>query len=256
MHSTDQSTAIDKALDVLFHLHAEDAPQGVSAIGRALDMPKSSAHRLLSTLRRRQLVEQDESGRYRPGIALLALGLGVLAREPLVVAGRAVLEAEAASLGETFFLVDARDGRLVVLEKVEGTGLLRVSPPVGSEVPVHATAVGKLYLAHAPELVRTGETTPFTEHTLRSEVALAREVEQAGSDGYAQNRQEWLEGLSVIAAPIFLRGEITGAICVALPSTRLAQLEDADVIERVKRAAREIEARMGGPQREAERSRT
>ena len=85
--------SVEKAIDVLFHLHRQPGAQGVTAIGRALGMPKSSVHRLLAALARRELVERDERGRYRPGIGLVALGLGALAHEPVVLAARAVLEA-------------------------------------------------------------------------------------------------------------------------------------------------------------------
>ena len=84
--------SVEKAVDVLFHLHGESSPQGVTAIGRALGLPKSSAHRLLAALSRRGLVERDERGRYRTGIGLVALGLGALESEPIVVAARPVLE--------------------------------------------------------------------------------------------------------------------------------------------------------------------
>jgi DNA-binding IclR family transcriptional regulator len=83
--------AIEKALEVLFHLHAAGEARGVSAVGRALGLPKSSAHRLLAALAGRGLVERDGEGRWRPGMALVALGLGVLEREPVVMAARPVL---------------------------------------------------------------------------------------------------------------------------------------------------------------------
>ena len=63
---------VEKAIEVLFHLHRESAAQGVTSIGRSLGLPKSSAHRLLSALSRRGLVEKDEFGRYLGfGIATL-----------------------------------------------------------------------------------------------------------------------------------------------------------------------------------------
>ena len=97
--ASDFSGTIDKALELLFHLHEQPAPRGVSELGRALALPKSTAHRLLTSLSRRGLVERDALGRYRPGIALVALGLGVLEREPLVEAARPVLERTAEALG-------------------------------------------------------------------------------------------------------------------------------------------------------------
>jgi DNA-binding IclR family transcriptional regulator len=239
---------VEKAIDVLFHLHAEGAPSGVTAIGRALGMPKSSAHRLLAALARRGLVERDERARYRPGIGLVALGLGALEREPVVVAARPVLEDEAEDLGETFFLVAARAGRLVVLDKAEGTGFLRAAPRVGSSVPPHATAVGKLFLAFAPERLAEpeGPLERFTEHTLVDPAALGREVALARERGFAENREEWIPGLAVVAAPISSAGRLLGAIAVAAPAPRLEALGRVQLARQTRAAAARVAARLEG----------
>ena len=245
--SLEATTAIDKALDVLFHLHARPSPQGVSEIGRALGLPKSSTHRLLSALRRRELVERDGAGRYRPGVGLIGLALGVLDREPLVAAARPILEQQARALGETFFLVAARGGRLIVLDKAEGTGLLRASPAIGSEVPVHASAVGKLYLAHAPDAVALQQPLQrYTRRTLVGARALERAVQAARAAGHAASRGEWLEGLSVFAAPVFERERMLAAVCAALPNTRLARRGERAALQRVTEAAARLSACLGG----------
>ena len=80
------AATVEKAIDVLFHLHGAESALGLGEIARALGLAKSSCHRLLASLAVRDLVEQDESGRYRPGLALLSLGLGVQRREPVVAA--------------------------------------------------------------------------------------------------------------------------------------------------------------------------
>jgi IclR family transcriptional regulator, acetate operon repressor len=239
---------VEKAIDVLFHLHREPGPLGVTAIGRALGLPKSSTHRLLQALGRRSLVEQDERGRYRPGVGLLALGLGALDREPVVVVARRVLEEEVQDLGETFFLVSARAGEIVVLDKAEGTGMLRAAPRVGSKVPVHATAVGKLYLAHAPESVRSSshELAQFTGRTHTDREQLARDVAEARERGWAENDEEWVEGLHVVAAPVLTAGRLVAALAVAVPASRMSVLGVTQVAERAMRAARRIEARLQG----------
>ncbi len=238
----DSLGTVDKAVDVLFALHGEPEPQGVTALGRRLGMPKASAHRLLASLTRRGLVERDERGRYRPGLGLVALGLGVLEREPLCVAARETLEAEARALGETVFLVAQRGGRLVVLDKAEGQGFLRAAPQVGSEVPVHATAVGKLFLAHDPEvaLARDARLERFTGETLVSRARLAAAAEAVRERGFAENRDEWIDGLSVVAAPIFVRGAIRGALAVAASSPRLRELGVDAVAKRARAAAQRV----------------
>ena len=132
-------------------------------------LPKSTAHRLLASLSRRGLVERDALGRYRPGIALVALGLGVLEREPLVEASRARSRAHRRDAGRDDLPRPARArAGSYVLDKQEGTGFLRAAPRVGSEIPAHATAIGKLYLAFAPEELRRADATlhRFTRATL------------------------------------------------------------------------------------------
>jgi DNA-binding IclR family transcriptional regulator len=242
-----EHTAIDKALGVLFHLHAQPGPVGVSELGRALSLPRSSAHRLLGALRRYDLVEQGEDGRYQIGFGLLALATKLLAQDQLLLAARPALTQAAATLGETFFLVAARGGRLHVLDKVEGTGVLRASPPLGAVVPAHATAAGKLYLAYAPsELQLPRERARFTARTLLDDEALAAEVAHAKERGYAQNQQEWIEGLSVLAAPILSEDRLHGAVCVALPSARLSQLGEHAVATRLLAASARICNRIQG----------
>ncbi len=239
---------VEKAVDVLFHLHGQAGPRGVTEIGRALSLPKSTAHRLLASLARRGLVERDDRGRYRPGLGLVTLGLGVLEREPVVTAAHPVLDELAASLGETAFLTAARGGRIVVLDKVEGGGFLRASPSIGAEVPLHATAVGKLQLAFAPAAVALprGRLAPFTGSTLTTRSALEREVRVARRRGWASNREEWQPGLSVLAAPVLRSGRLEAAIAVAAPTARLRPEEASRVVEHVTAAARRVTDRLAG----------
>lgn len=243
----EQAGAIEKAVEVLFHLHEAPEAQGVTAVGRALGLPKSSAHRLLRALGRRGLVERDARGRYRPGIGLVALGVGILEREPVVEAARPVLECEADALGETLFLAAARCGRIHVLDKAEGTGFLRAAPRVGATVPVHATAVGKLYLAFAPEsLVERGRARErFTPRTLRGR-ALREAVEAARRRGWAENRDEWTPGLTAVAAPVFLGSRLIAAISLAAPTAHLPEAKRPGLAKRVVGAAERVAGRLAG----------
>jgi IclR family acetate operon transcriptional repressor len=240
------ATSIEKAVDLLFYLHAAPAPIGITQLGRAIGLPKSSVHRLLASLARRGLVQQDERGGYEPGVGLVALGLGAQERDPLVVAARAVLEAEAAATGETVFLVAARAERLVVLDKAEGTGFLRASPQVGSAVPVHATAVGKLFLAFGAAPLVHSPLERFTDHTPANLAELERAVSRARREGVATSHEEWISGLSVLAAPISVRGRLRGALALGAPTPRLDPAREPALLARVRAAADRISARLAG----------
>ncbi|MEQ8660425.1 MAG: IclR family transcriptional regulator [Gammaproteobacteria bacterium] len=237
-------STIDKALDALFLLGGAPRALRLADIARTLAMPRSSAHRILAPLVRRGLVEQDGAGRYQVGLGVLALGLGAAAREPLAHAARPVLEAAAAEFGETFFLVVARAGRLTVLEKAEGNGFLRAAPPLGASVPVHATAVGKLFLAFAPETVASAPLTRHTRATRTTRKALAADVETARTQRWALNDEEWQTGLAVVAAPIFVRGTLAGSVALAMVAPRLHELGAPAAARRVTHAAEGIALRL------------
>jgi DNA-binding IclR family transcriptional regulator len=240
------SATIEKAMEVLFHLHAAGDAQGVSAIGRALGLPKSTTHRLVTALGRGGLVERDEHGRYRPGMALVALGLGVLEHEPVVAAAEPIMEQSALAVGETLFLATARSGRLLVLDKREGSGFLRASPRVGAELPVHATAIGKVYLAFAPELAAASALDAHTPKTITDSEVLVREVASVAERGWAQNYDEWIPGVAGLAAPVFLRGKLVAALAIAGPIQRMTPATSGPFVDEVTSAARRIGARLEG----------
>ena len=240
----DASGTIEKAIEVLFHLHSEGHACGVTAIGRDLGLPKSTAHRIVTALGRRGLVERDEGGRYGPGSALVALGLGVLEHEPVVEAAAPVLEETALLVGETIFLASSRGRRLFVLDKREGSGFLRASPRVGAELPVHSTAIGKLYLALAPQLVECGELVAHTPQTIADPQQLEREIARTRERGFGWNYDEWIPGLAGVAAPVLVRRRLVAAVAISGPSSRFGPELRAGLIAQVQAAARAIGARL------------
>jgi DNA-binding IclR family transcriptional regulator len=166
----------------------------------------------------------------------------------VVAAARPVLEAAAEALGETVFLVGGRAGRLLVLDKAEGTGFLRAAPSVGAAVPVHATAAGKLYLAFGAGEIAwpEGPVERFTPRTPDGREALEREVARARRRGFAENREEWIPGLAVVAAPVLAGGRLLGTVCVAAPAARLDALGREAVAERARADARRVADRLEG----------
>ncbi|WP_437958376.1 helix-turn-helix domain-containing protein [Sorangium sp. So ce119] len=225
----ERSGTVDKAVRALEALRESGGSASLAELAARLGMPKATLHRLLASLAAHALVEQDGEGRYRLGVGLIRLGLGAQGLDPVARVARPELERAARAFGETFFLVAARAGRLVVLDKAEGTGLLRAAPTVGAEVPVDVTASGRLYLAHAPELVGAPAADPAAQRAARR--------------GYDVNEGEWIDGLTVIAAPVLARGSLHGCIaCAAAAQSLRGDRHDAavrhtrEVAERVARA--------------------
>ncbi|MEN8159302.1 MAG: IclR family transcriptional regulator C-terminal domain-containing protein, partial [Myxococcota bacterium] len=155
-------------------------------------------------------------------------------------------------LGETVFLTAPRGGAMIVLDKAEGAGFLRAAPRRGEEVPLHATAVGKLAFAFAPERFSVDDVglERHTDRTLRDRTALRAEVTRVRRQGFAVNRGEWIDGLSVVAAPVLVdtpegAPRFVAALAVAAATQRLRALGPARLGRRTREAARRIEARLG-----------
>jgi IclR family acetate operon transcriptional repressor len=96
--------------------------------------------------------------------------------------------------------------------------------------------------------VQVSERKRFTKRTL-DEAKLAREVAKVRRQGWAHNRGEWIDGLSVVAAPVFLGESLLGAVCTALAEGRFQKLDARKVVGRVEDAAAEISERLAGVKR-------
>jgi DNA-binding IclR family transcriptional regulator len=227
----ERSGTVDKALSVLEALRRSDAPESLAALASGLAMPKATLHRLLASLSRHDLVEQQADGRYTLGIGLMRLGLSAQALDPFVRAARVELEHEVEHFNETFFLVGARAGRLFVLDKVEGTGFLRVAPNVGSEVPVQTTASGRLYLGLSPGTLRESAET--------RRVA-ARAIERAVRQGYDLNQGEWIAGLTVVAVPVVALSRMFGTVACGGSASQLSGPRLQEAVQRTRRLAARI----------------
>jgi IclR family acetate operon transcriptional repressor len=233
----EQSGTVDKALRVLDALHRVQGAASLAALASSLDMPKPTLHRLLASLCAHDLVEQHDDGRYALGVGLVRLGLSALAVDPFVRVARAELEREAHLFGETFFLVGARAGRLFVLDKVEGTGLLRAAPSVGTEVPADVTASGRLYLGHAAALLRDGAETRRVGK---------RAIERAVAQGYDLNQGEWITGLTVVAAPVLALSRMFGTVACAGAAAQLSGARLDEAVRRTKRLAARVVSALEG----------
>jgi len=140
---------------------------------------------------------------------------------------------------------------LIVLDKAEGTGFLRAAPTIGASVPVHATAVGKLFLALDPDVLPEPQEPfeAFSEHTIETSEQLAAAVADVRERGYAESREEWTPGLSVLAAPVLHSNRLIAAVAIAVPSQRYRELGSEAIAERTCAAAKRVAARLEGTER-------
>jgi DNA-binding IclR family transcriptional regulator len=242
--------SVDRAASLLVALGEADGEVGVSEIARGLGLHKSTASRLLATLRERGLVEQDaDSGHYRLGLAMIRLG--GRAERTLDVRSIALpeLEAVARAVKETTTLGVFEHDRVVTLAWSDSSGRGRDRAIAG--MPLHATAPGKVLLSHQPErevirLSRIG-FTPYTSHTIVRVDLLLEELGRVRKRGFATAFGEHEPGVNAVAVPVFdQRSSVAAALEVRASANRIPPGRIPEIVEVLRDAAAVITAGIGG----------
>src|SRR5690606_31257082 len=153
---------------------------------------KSTAFRLLGTLEARGMVERSgDRGGYRLAYGVVQLAAAATRGHDLSVLSRPVCQRLADALGETVNIA-IHDGVAVIsIDQIIGSSAVTTVNWVGQRTPMHATAAGKVFLAHQPsERVDALELDRFTEHTITDRAALRAELKTVRERGYAVSEEE------------------------------------------------------------------
>lgn len=219
-------SSVDNALRLLAVLGERRALR-VAEAADALGVARSTAHRLLSSLRAHGFAVQDKAnGAYRPGPALSEAGLAAIGNFDVRRITRPALEELRDHTQETVSLSVLEGRNVRFIDCVEGTRSVRVGSRTGLVLPAHCTAGGKAQLAalSATELTRRyaeGDLPVRTTSSVRSSTDLDTELAAIRHDGYAVNLEEGEHGISAIAAAL---RDVTGApiagIAVVIPASR------------------------------------
>ena len=199
----------------------------VSEVAEALGKPPSTVHGHLATLKEEEFVIQN-GDTYDLSLRFITLGKAVRNRSQLYTLSdrytqRVVEETEYRSI----FAVEEH-GRGVYLSRNAGGHSKWRHEQTGERFYLHATAAGKVLLAHlsderVDEIVDRWGLPEQTENTITDRAELDRELERVREEGVAYNREEQIEGIRAVSAPVTDSpdGEI-GALSANGPAHRLA----------------------------------
>lgn len=243
---------VDK-IGAILGLYSFERPEwGVGELAQALAAPKSTVSEILSSLATQGLVERTAHGRYRLGWRCFGLNEVLLQTNPLVRESRREMEELVERYGESSHLMVLDRHEAVIVERVRATVAMQIlMSRVGLRLPVHSSACGKVLLAWQPwedviAMFGDVELKSFTPSTIRSLPQLADELQATRERGVAYDRDEMVEGLSCIAAPVFgAGGKVAAAISMSIPSYRFAE-EQRAFEQRIGVAAQRITRRLSG----------
>jgi DNA-binding IclR family transcriptional regulator len=190
-------------------------------------LPLATAHRLVTELVSWGALARTPSGDYVVGRRMWDIGLLAPFRAGLVELASPYLHDLYGATHATVHLA-VRDGTEVLyLDRLRGTTSVPIVSTIGSRLPMHATGVGKVLLAHAPEEVQQrvlADLRRITPYTVTQPGRLRRQLAQVLRDDYATTVEEMSLGACSVAVPVRRGEEVVAALGIVVPSLKRDRL--------------------------------
>lgn len=251
MEKNNRVQAIDRAVMILKCFSEKRQEIRLSEIADELDLNRSTAHGIISTLKYHGLIDQDEvTQKYRLGLFLMELGNIINNSLDIRNISTPIIEEVCNEIEETVHIGKLDNHEVVYIDKIESTQSMRIFTTVGARNPAYSTGVGKVMLAYLEEdeLLKAfpENMEKFTEKTIIDKDELMAELEKIRAKGYSMDNEENIDGLTCVAAPIFDQfGIVKYGISVSGPTIRMTEEKISNTIKLVKKAAKQISKELG-----------
>jgi DNA-binding IclR family transcriptional regulator len=237
-----------RLLLILEEVAKAGVPVAPTALSDALGLPKPTIHRLLATAEEEGFLQRDNDGRsYGPGRRLRKLAGNTLSSQRLRTERLAIMQALESEVGETCNLAAPGRYGMVYLDRVETHWPLRIQLPVGTQVPFHCTASGKMYLSslRVDKLKRVLswlELVPSTDKSITDVDRLLEELAVIRARGFSTDNEEFMEDMVAIAVPIRdTEGRLLTTLSIHAPRQRYDLDTLIGMVPQVQQAAKHLE---------------
>lgn len=221
--TTPGATVTSRALSLVGAFDEEHRRLTLTELAGRAGLPVPTAHRLVAELVEWGALTRTAAGDYVVGRRLWDIGLLAPLQAGLVELSSPYLHDLYGATRATVHLA-VRDGSEVLyLERLRGSSSVPVVSTIGSRLPLHATGVGKVLLAHAPPEVQQqvlGDLPRITAYTVTQPGRLRRQLAQAVRDDHATTTEEMSLGACSVAVPVRRGGEVVAALGLVVPSLK------------------------------------
>lgn len=220
----DGSQAIDRAARILVRLVESDEVVTLARVMEDTRLPKSTAARLLRALERNGLAQRRRGGGFRPGPVLVEYARRDSSVGDLAGLAWPFLERLGKATGETTNVAIPTPSGVARVAQVNSSHPLGAGNWIGSRIPIHASSMGKVFMAFGAAQPPFGRLAKLAPHTITDMADLLAELEEVRANGYATTWEELDAGLCSTAAPVRgSRGAVIAAISVSAPTVRTSR---------------------------------
>lgn len=218
--------SVQKSFDIIERLQELDGAT-IATLADVLDMPKSTVHSHLATLRERGYIVKT-GDTYQTSLLFLNIGTKARKRHSFVNEAKPKMERLAKETSERTQLMVEEHGRGIYVYRARGSHSIQTASRIGKPRYLHTSAAGKAILATLPdeqvdEIIDRWGLPAQTPHTHGTRDGLLDELSDIREQGYATNREEHLEGLWAIGAVIKNRQGVLGALSISGPTYRIRE---------------------------------
>ena len=243
--------AVERAAEIMFLL-AEWGDGSVTEIAETIGSTGSAVHRILTALKRKEVVAQDgDSQRYSLAWSVLSLARSLSARADIRTLAHPKM-VRLRDLSEETLTLNMRSGlNRVCIEQVESPHEVRWVAEIGRIVPLHSGVTGKVLLAYATpketeSYLRSLDARRKEEAGVPDRAALAADLQEIRQRGYALAVKDRVRGISAISAPIREPGGmVSAALTLAGPAERCTQEKLKAWVPHLTKAANEVSDLLG-----------
>jgi IclR family acetate operon transcriptional repressor len=238
-----------RGLLILEKVAASSRAQTVSDLLEELDIPKPTVHRITSQLEEAGYLQYEPNNkRLTIGPKLKNVSFDVLTNRASTAPRHAILRALSEEIEETCNCAMLDGDHTIYFDRVEGDWPYRIDLKIGSHLPLHCTASGKLFLAHMPsnqrkKLICAAPLKQYTERSITDPVKLETELKLIKRDGIGIDDEEFLPGMVALAVPVFnAKNEICFTVAMHAPTIRKSLALLRQYLPSLKRAAASMSA--------------
>ena len=242
--------SVKKAFAILSAISSSRDGLGVSELARDLNMAKSTVHGMTSALEEVGAVMRDpQTKRFKLGFTLFEVGRSAYSQIDLKTAARPVTEELMVKTRTSVFLGILNWDHVTILDIVEARQDLNITAPVGSNIPLFAGAVGKVFLAameeeEANKIIRSKGLPRYTENSIVDAELYCKELQQVRKKGYAVDDEEYILGVRAVAAPLMGLGQLKSAIWAVGFKASLDDIKVKTLAGETHKAAKTISRRI------------
>jgi IclR family KDG regulon transcriptional repressor len=252
--------SVTRALGILELFLNEQNPLSVPEMVDRLGLPRTTTHELVNTLVHSGYLRRDAKlpNKVFLGAKVLELGNVYAAKLDLITEGRRIAEEIVARCDETVQMAILEGTEAIFVAKVECSKMVRLVSGVGTRLPAHCTAVGKMLLSSLPEPVINdlykGQDTldKMTENSISSLSQLKHELSVVRKRELAYDDCESNADVRCVAAPIYNHtGHMAAAISISVPISRMTLSKQDELSVILRKGAEVVSRNLGyiGPSR-------